>query len=40
MLYKHTTQKNYTYVIRKRNLTAYLLFQNLTTCYMFRPLFS
>jgi hypothetical protein len=25
--------KNYTYVIRKRNLTTSLLFQNLTTCF-------
>jgi hypothetical protein len=32
ILYKHTTQ-NYTYVIRKRNLTTSLLFQNLTTCF-------
>jgi hypothetical protein len=31
-LYKHTTQ-NCTYVIRKRNLTTSLLFQNLTTCF-------
>jgi hypothetical protein len=32
MLYKHTTQT--IHVIRKRNLTAYLLFQkNFTTCF-------
>jgi hypothetical protein len=31
--YINTLHKNYTYVIRKRNLTASLLFQNLTTCF-------
>jgi hypothetical protein len=34
MLYKHITQKkNHTHVIRKRNLTTSLLFQNSTTCF-------
>jgi hypothetical protein len=31
--YINIQHKNYTYVIRKRNLTTFLLFQNPTTCF-------
>jgi hypothetical protein len=31
--YINILHKNYTYVIRKRNLTTSLLFQNFTTCF-------